>query len=361
MILISILVVMLTVLLSFVLKTLLKLLRSYLNSRLEKLAKKEAQAQKNLRKSVDGDKNESKNSSSLNTAGLVARVLMLKALVKGLSFTLILVTWLFRGISVIVTSFGLVVSILSVGALISSVLAITVLSDAKFSDKIDSGTPTSSVSSISCGGIDLSKYKGNAKSQTEGKNNALILGKVMMCTPVKANSNKPLNAKQSAGILANLYHETSTFNTRLIQQGSWSPPKGRLATNDEMLSLAKSQTGSSQNAVGIMQWRQDRLEKMVKLAKREGKEWHNPEVQIKYLLWEFDNNNRGLSSTGFFKQADTASVTMFTHWYNRKMVGSCRLVIPSDNTGCGESYGVNWHTIGEQSAKRAEQYYNMLK
>lgn len=108
----------------------------------------------------------------------------------------------------------------------------------------------------------------------------------LMSTPFEVLGNKPMSREQTMGVMGNLMKESYGANPKAIQ-GDHSLTMWQTCGNDCVGAFV-----GGGKAVGILQWDGNagdpRRDNLVKLARAEGKEWYDLNVQLKHLKNELD-------------------------------------------------------------------------
>lgn len=108
----------------------------------------------------------------------------------------------------------------------------------------------------------------------------------LMSTPFEVLGNKPMSREQAMGVMGNLIQESYGANPKAIQ-GDHSLTMWQTCDNDCVGAFV-----GGGKAVGILQWDGNsgdpRRANLVKLARAEGKQWYDLNVQLKHIKNELD-------------------------------------------------------------------------
>lgn len=131
----------------------------------------------------------------------------------------------------------------------------------------------------------------------------------LMSTPFEVLGGKPMSREQAMGVMGNLIQESYGANPKAIQ-GDHSLTRWQTCDND----CVGAFVGGGQ-AVGILQWdgaaSDPRRSNLVKLARAEGKQWYDLNVQLKHLKMELDAEgdhtyeNHQMKKSGFTEPGKT--------------------------------------------------------
>lgn len=151
----------------------------------------------------------------------------------------------------------------------------------------------------------------------------------LMSTPFEVNGGKPFTKEQASGILGNFIEESYGANPKTIQ-GDYTMKRWESCDND---CVAAFQGGGQ--AVGILQWDgaagDPRRATLVKLAKSEGKQWYDLDVQLKHIKNELDAlgpynyENTQIKRSGFLDPGRSVDeyATLWAEYIER--CGKCRM------------------------------------
>lgn len=141
-------------------------------------------------------------------------------------------------------------------------------------------------------------------------------------TPFEVNGGQPMNREQVSAIMGNLIHESAGANPKQIQGERGGAKLWETCDNDCILSW-----GGSGKAIGIAQWMGGRRMNLANLAKSEGKQWYELDVQLKLLQQEFNGTSE--SDAGYRKGVmersgwnDTQTLEDYTYIFQRKFEGA---------------------------------------
>lgn len=151
----------------------------------------------------------------------------------------------------------------------------------------------------------------------------------LMSTPFEAMGGKPFTREQAMGIMGNLIEESYGANPKTIQDDH-TMTRWQVCDND---CVSKFKGGGQ--AIGILQWDgaagDPRRDNLVALAKSEGTQWYDLNVQLKHLKMEIDAEgshtyeNYMLKRSGFLNPGK--SVEEYTRLWakNIERCGQCRM------------------------------------
>lgn len=151
----------------------------------------------------------------------------------------------------------------------------------------------------------------------------------LMSTPFEVNGGKPFTKEQASGILGNFIEESYGANPKTIQ-GDATMKRWESCDNN---CVAAFQGGGQ--AVGILQWDgaagDPRRATLVELAKSEGKQWYDLDVQLKHIKNELDAlgpytyENTQIKRSGFLDAGKTVEeyATLWAKFIER--CGKCRM------------------------------------
>lgn len=155
----------------------------------------------------------------------------------------------------------------------------------------------------------------------------------LMSTPFWVTGDKPMNKEQAAAVIGNFAQESYGANPKAIQNDH-SITKWESCNNDCVLGWG---SGGGQ-AVGIAQWDSGRRVEMVKFAKKEGIEWYDLNLQLKWLKKELDGGyDAGLLKSGGFSDA-TKSTDEYTQIWVEKFERAGVAVLPARQKFAKEFY-----------------------
>lgn len=155
----------------------------------------------------------------------------------------------------------------------------------------------------------------------------------LMSTPFWVTGDKPMNKEQAAAVIGNFAQESYGANPKAIQNDH-AITKWQSCDNDCVLGWGN---GGGQ-AIGIAQWDSGRRVELVKFAKKEGVEWHDLNIQLKWLKKELDGGyDAGLLKGGGFSDA-TKSTDEYTRIWVEKFERAGDAVLPARQKFAKEFY-----------------------
>lgn len=151
----------------------------------------------------------------------------------------------------------------------------------------------------------------------------------LMSTPFEVLGGKPMSREQAMGVMGNLIEESYGANPKAIQ-GDHSLTRWQSCDNDCVAAFSGGGI-----AVGILQWDGNagdpRRMNLVKLAREEGKQWYDLNVQLKHIKNELDGigshtyENTQIKRSGFLDPG--RSVEEYTQIWAEyiERCGTCRM------------------------------------
>jgi len=120
----------------------------------------------------------------------------------------------------------------------------------------------------------------NVPTSADSMANASTIADWAMTTNFTSLGNKPMNREQAAGLIGNMWQE-STVNPAASQSSSISSS----SSNSEVMNLGK---GNGGRAIGLIQWDSERRFYLAQYAESKGKPWSDLGVQLEFLKMEFE-------------------------------------------------------------------------
>lgn len=151
----------------------------------------------------------------------------------------------------------------------------------------------------------------------------------LMSTPFDVLGGKGMTKEQAAGVLGNLIEESYGANPKAIQ-GDHSLTRWETCDNDCVAAFS-----GGGKAVGILQWDgaagDPRRDNLVALARSEGKQWYDLDVQLKHIKNELDGigshtyENTQIKKSGFLDPGRSVDeyTTLWAEYIER--CGKCRM------------------------------------